>query len=222
MARRRNQQTKTPPKRTKRTKRTKRIRKHERKARPAPSTPQYWLVESRWGWCRYRAAIAPKRGRRLAMEGDRIVDHLPKDLLRANPERQVLGYGCAAHVYGDRHVHCRRCRQPFCFAAGEQRYWYEALQIPRHVSPARCSACRRLERERKRGWPELMKAVSTWKTDDTPETRARVVRATHAVRTDVGPHALRRALGWARKLPDLVGLSVDLEEEIGRRFGARR
>lgn len=47
------------------------------------------------------------------------------------------------------------------------------------------------------------------------------MRATFAVRGAVGGRALRRALGWARKL-ELVELATGLEQELAGRLVGRR
>jgi len=211
MGRRRHR---TPYQRTKKPgRRAKRTRRHEPK-RPADGvvgTP-FVLVELGTGWWRrFAVADAPTRGRRIAMEGHRVVGSVPKDVVIARPSLQrYTFFGGPEYVYADQQGTCRDCRERFSFSAREQQHWYEVLRIPLHAQPVRCVGCRRQERARRRAWSELMEAVTAWKGCDSPSTRERVVRATHAARSDVGVRALRRALGWARKLRGLETLAEDL------------
>lgn len=60
---------------------------------------------------------------------------------RADTAKQNRGV-CPRHWYVDAEFRCARCHDPFVFAAGEQRGWYEELGFHTDSLPKRCPRCR--------------------------------------------------------------------------------
>ncbi len=68
--------------------------------------------------------------------------------VRADIERQNYGM-CPRYWYVDAHFRCTRCQAEYCFAAHEQRTWFEDYGFWVDAFPKHCPACRKALRQLK-------------------------------------------------------------------------
>ena len=98
----------------------------EAKAREVPSTP------------------AKPRPRSHSIQG---IPMIPSDALKADPSRQLLGWGSTPKpYYRDELFVCKSCGKLETWTALQQRWWYEIARGPIDTTAVACRACRKAKR----------------------------------------------------------------------------
>ncbi len=82
--------------------------------------------------------------------------------LEAKPWLQSYGYNAPKFAYVDELKTCSDCGTEFIFAATEQAYWYETLEIPIFAIPNQCVSCRKKRRAVKQAHLELGEVLGSF------------------------------------------------------------
>lgn len=135
---------------------------------------------------------------------------LPRGAVRGDITRQKYGLGTPQYYYIDIRRDCVQCREPFVFAAAEQKHWYETLGFHMESKAIRCPGCRR----QRRNAAALNTALSSAKDDlrknpGDPLAHLAVATATVALRQKLGRGNIQQAIAAARKAKRLDPTLVD-------------